>query len=105
MGRIVIVGYRPKPDQGAALEALVQQHVPRLRAEGLVTGRPPIAMRAADGTVVEVFEWASKEAIEQAHDHPVVAQMWKEFDAVCDYIPVGELPEMGALFSEFTPLD
>ena len=29
-------------------------------------------MRAADGTIVEVFEWRSAEAIQQAHNNPAV---------------------------------
>jgi len=58
-------------------------------------------MEAADGTIVEVFEWASKEAIEAAHDNAVVKQMWAEYAEVCDYVPLGELPEAASLFSEF----
>ncbi|WP_297535050.1 hypothetical protein, partial [Nitrobacter sp.] len=37
--------------------------MPHLRAEGLVTDREPIIAVAADGTVIEVFEWVSQEAI------------------------------------------
>ena len=32
-----------------------------------MTERAPIVMRAADETIVEVFEWVSREAIEGAH--------------------------------------
>ncbi|MCA9612411.1 MAG: antibiotic biosynthesis monooxygenase [Sandaracinus sp.] len=105
MGRIVIACYRPKPGATDALHALVRTHVPRLRAEGLVTDRAPIAMAAEDGTVVEVFEWASREAIERAHASPVVHAMWEEFGAVCDYVPIASVAEASALFSEMTPLD
>ena len=104
MGRVVIVGYRPKPGQAGALRALMQTHVPRLREAGLVTDRAPITMEAKDGTILEVFEWMSKEAIASAHSHPVVQQMWHEYDAVCDYVPAGTVAEMERLFSEFTPL-
>ena len=50
----------------AVLADLVRGHVPALRALGLATDRAPYAMRAADGTLVEVFEWASAAAIEAA---------------------------------------
>ena len=45
-----------------------------------------------------------KEAIEQAHTNAAVQQMWIEYAEVCDYIPVGDVPEAKNLFSEFTPL-
>lgn len=105
MGVMVIVGYRPKPGQEGALMAEVQGHVPALRAEGLATDRPALAMRAADGTVVEVFEWVSQEAIDSAHGNPVVQKMWERFGACCEYVPVADLDEARQLFSAFVPLD
>jgi hypothetical protein len=101
MGRIVIVGYRPKPGQQAALQALVSRHTQVLREQALVTDRPGWVMRAADGTLVEVFEWLSTHSIERAHSNAAVQALWAEFAAVCDYVPVGQLPEAGSLFSEF----
>jgi quinol monooxygenase YgiN len=104
MGRIAIVGYKPKPGKADALRELARGHVARLRAEGLVTAREPIIMEASDGTVVEVFEWESKQAIESAHGNPVVQAMWQEYAEVCDYIPVASIEEAKQLFSDFTPL-
>lgn len=104
MGRIVIAAYRPKPGKNAELRELMQSHVPRLRAEGLVTEREPITMEAADGTVIEVFEWVSREAIEAAHSNAAVQVMWGEYAAVCDYVPVAHVKEATQLFSELTPL-
>jgi hypothetical protein len=105
MGRIVIACYKPKPGQAEALEALMADHVATLRSIGLVTDRAPIAMEASDGTIIEVFEWTSPEAIHTAHSHPVVLQMWEEYAKVCDYIPVAQVSEASQLFSEFTPFD
>lgn len=105
MGRIVIVAYRPKAGHEQALRRLVRGHVSRLRAEGLVSEREPVLMEAKDGTVIEVFEWKSEEAIEAAHGNAAVQAMWREYGEVCDYIPAGTVAEMGQLFSEFTPLD
>ena len=103
-GRIAIVGYKPKPGKSDALKRLAENHVQRLRAEGLVTSRNPIIMEASDGTVIEVFEWKSKAAIEAAHKNPVVQAMWKEYAAVCDYVPVASVEEAKQLFAEFAPL-
>lgn len=104
-GRIVIAAYRPKPGKGAELEKLMNTHLSTLHSEGLVTERPSIAMKATDGTILEVFEWKSKEAIAQAHSNPTVLQMWQEYAEVCDFVPVDQVDEMAALFSEFTPLN
>lgn len=104
MGRIVIVGYKPKPGKTRALKELTKTHVPRLKKEGLVTDREAIIMEAEDGTIVEVFEWLSKEAIQQAHSNPEVLKMWGEYAEVCDYVPIGSLSEFKNLFAEFSPV-
>jgi len=104
MGRIVIVGYKPKPGKAEALRSLASSHVQRLRAEGLVTPREAIIMEANDGTIIEVFEWKSKEAIESAHKNPAVQVLWKEFSDVCDYVPVASIAEAKQLFAEFAPV-
>lgn len=104
MGRIVIVGYEPKPGKAEALRSLARTHVQLLRAEGLVTSREGIIMEASDGTIIEVFEWKSKEAIESAHKNPAVQGLWKEFSDVCDYVPVASIAEAKQLFSEFSPV-
>lgn len=105
MGRIVIAAYRPKSGKADELVALSREHVAVLRAEGLASDREPIVMQAADGTVVEVFEWASSDAIERAHTNAVVNQMWERYARVCDYVPIAQLEEASRLFSEFTPLN
>jgi len=70
-----------------------------------VTARKPILMEATDGTVLEVFEWLSQEAIDAAHANPRVQEMWAEFSAVCEYIPVSQVPEAAEPFSGFRPID
>jgi hypothetical protein len=105
MPRLVIAAYRPKPGQRDALLALVREHVPTLRRLGLATGRPGLAMRAADGTVLEVFEWVSREAIARAHHDPEVQVLWSKFGAVCDYMSLDSVAEARQLFAEFEPID
>jgi quinol monooxygenase YgiN len=104
MGRFVIAVYRPKPGKHAALEAVVGKHLDVLRAEQLVTDRQPYAMRAKDGTILEVFEWRSAEAIEQAHANAAVQALWEEFGAACDYVPLASLPEAQEMFANFEPV-
>lgn len=103
--RIVIAAYRPKPGKADVLLAEVRDHHALLRSEGLATDRAPVIMHAADGTIIEVFEWASAAAIEEAHANPRVKAMWGRFFAACDAVPVGRVAEAGAMFPEFTPVE
>jgi len=103
-GRIVIAAYRPKDGKHDALRGLVAEHVPILRQLGLASERAPIIMEAEDGTVVEVFEWRSKAAIDEAHRHPTVLKMWEQFGEICDYVPITDVPEAAQMFPEFIPL-
>jgi hypothetical protein len=105
MGHAVIVAYKPKPGKENALKELMKTHLPRLKAQGLVRDKESYIMEAADGTIVEVFEWLSEEAVRQAHTNPEVQKMWGEYAEVCDYIPIGDLAEATNLFSGFKPLN
>lgn len=104
-GCIVVVGYKPKPGCEVELEALCQSHHPRLLAEGLVTERAPVLMRAKDGTIIEVFEWASDAAMQSAHENAAVLAMWAEYDACSAYVPLEELAETSELFAAFKPIN
>lgn len=100
----VIVAYRPKEGKAAELLSLVRSRVPTLRQEGLVTERAPVIMRARDGTIIEVSEWKSREAIEAAHKNPNVLAMWNKFFALCDCIPLNALAESEEMFAGFEPI-
>ena len=103
-GVVVIVAYRPKPGKERELVDLVRSRVPTLRKEGLATDRAPIIMRARDGTIIEVSEWKSHEAIDAAHKNPNVLAMWNKFFAVCDCVPLKTLGEAEEMFAGFEPL-
>ena len=105
MGKTVIVAYKPKPGKAEELKALMKTHLPRLKTEGLVRDKESYIMEAADGTIVEVFEWLSDEAIAKAHQNPEVQKMWGEYAEVCDYVPVNSLAEAGNMFAEFGAID
>jgi hypothetical protein len=104
MGSISVACYRPRAGCEQALLELVRDHLTPLRSEGLVTDRPSIVMRTADGTIVEVFEWVSQEAIAGAHHNPKVIELCKRFEAVCTYETPATLPEFQKMFSHFEPV-
>ena len=101
MGRVVIVAYKPKEGKADALRLLVKTHVPRLKQENLVSDREPVILETGDGTIIEIFEWLSAVAIQQAHQNTAVHQMWGEFAEVCDYVPLNTLSESANMFAEF----
>jgi len=101
---VVVVAYRPKPGKEAELLQLTREHVPLLRSEGLATERPVVAVRAGDGTIVEVFEWAPG-GVEKAHANPVVLKLWERYVAACDIVPLSVLAESSTIFASFTPID
>src|SRR5213082_2371880 len=103
-GIIAVVAYRPKAGKDEQLLELVRSRVPTLRNERLATVRVPIIMRSRDGTIVEVSEWKSREAIDAAHKNPNVLAMWNKFFAVCDCVPLKTLAEADDLFAGFEPI-
>jgi quinol monooxygenase YgiN len=104
-GVCAVEAYRPKPGKEQELWELVRSRVPILRQEGLVTDRVPTIVRSRDGTIVEVSEWKSREAIDAAHKNPNVLAMWEKFFAVCDCVPLNTLPEAADMFAGFTPIE
>jgi quinol monooxygenase YgiN len=104
-GICAIVAYRPKPGKEKELLELVRNRVPTLRKEGLVTDRVPTIVRSRDGTIVEVSEWKSQEAIDAAHRNPNVLAMWDKFFAVCECVPLNTLPEAADMFAGFAPVE
>ena len=100
----MIVPYRPNSGKESELLELVRSRVPTLRKEELLTDRAPIIMWARDGTIIEVSEWKSQEAIEAAHKNPNVLAMWNQIFAVCDCVPLNTLAEANDLFAGFEPI-
>ena len=101
MGKMVIALFRPKPGQDADLLACMRDHLPVLRAQGLATNRASTVLRAADGTLLEIFEWVSQTAIDAAHTNPAVLALWQRYAACCDYTTLGDLAEAKAMFPGF----
>jgi hypothetical protein len=104
MGRFVIAAYKSKPGKEDALLAAVRKHRHILLAENLISDKPTHLMRSTNGTIIEIFEWLSSAAVERAHANAAVKAVWAEFDAACDFVPIGRLAESQQMFSEFESL-
>jgi quinol monooxygenase YgiN len=105
MERVAIVAYKPNPGKEEALRTLVKKHLPCLKQHGLVTNKEAFILETKDGTIVEVFKWASEKAMKTANTIPDIQQLWREYAKVCTYTPLNRLPETGSLFAEFAPLN
>jgi len=101
MGVHVLAVYRPTPGQEQRLDDEMVDHVPALRRLGLATSTPSTVLRAPDGTVLEHFEWASRDAIATAHEHPEVLAMWERYEQCCSYGTLADLPNAATLLAEF----
>jgi len=104
-GVVVICAYKPKPGKEEDLLSVVREHVPILRTVSLATDRVPQIMKAGDGTIVEVFEWVSSKAIEEAHKNPVVLDMWNKFNDCSNPVNLADLDEAKRLYSDFEPIN
>lgn len=104
MGRVAIIAYKPNPGKEQALRALIKKHWACLKEIGLVTNKESFVLETKDGAIIEVFEWESEQAIKNAHKHPKVQQMWRDYAEVSTYTPLNRLPETGKLFADFTPV-
>lgn len=105
MGQFVIACYKPREGKESELEELVKKHMKVLLEEGFVTDRPAYAMRAANGTIVEVFEWKSPEAIASAHSNDNVRALWTVFEQACYYETLSNLEEAQQIFAPFEPIE
>ena len=93
MGRIAVVCYRAKSGMHEALHALCAAHYARLYVLGFVTRRLPVFMTARDGSVVQVLEWKSQQAIDAAANHRSVLELRQQYAAVSELVPLTALPE------------
>jgi hypothetical protein len=83
----VICTFRVKVDSMAQFRELLDRHWPVLRRLELVTDTPEQVFVDADETaptIVSIFEWASEEAVSQAHHHPDVAEIWEAMEPFCE---------------------
>lgn len=80
----VVVRYTAHPGSEAELGDMVARHWGVLHDEGLTSERPAVVV-AVDrhaGVFIEYYEWESWEAVQHAHDHPAVRELWDAMERV-----------------------
>jgi hypothetical protein len=99
---LAFVTYKPKEGKTKELLELIRKHRGILRKYELITSKPGFAAQSQDGTLIEVFEWAGKEAIDSAHQHPAVMDIWEKMTLVADFTLMKDLPEAARPFPGFS---
>jgi quinol monooxygenase YgiN len=100
---ITIALYQPNAGKEEQLNSVLKNHIKTLEAEDLITSREPIRAQAADGTVIEIFEWKSEQAKDAAHESPVVMKIWNEIMEIAEIKSLSSLDEANHPFPNFTP--
>jgi len=105
MGLISIAAFRAKAGREQDLIRVIDDRLPLLRSLGLATDRPEIRCRSQDGVIITISEWASREAIDQAHETPEVLALWERFAACCAWLKLESLSECSQDFACFEALN
>ncbi|MGB8956652.1 MAG: hypothetical protein WCC10_14845 [Tumebacillaceae bacterium] len=96
-----IATYRPHEGKEAAFQTILDNHVPTLRAEGLITDSPNLLLKSENGTLIEIFEWKSVEAKDAAHQNQAVMGLWNQMMEIADFPPLSSLSEAARPFAGF----
>lgn len=97
--------YRPKSGKAEELKGVLKIHIPTLRKEELITDRELLTLQAEDGTIIEIAEWRSTEAIDKAHQSPQVMAVWDKIGSLAELTSLSTLAEAQERFPNFKPLD
>lgn len=104
MSLIAIIAYKPLPGFDTGFKEVLKEHTRVLREEGLITDRDVYQMQALDGTVIEVFEWVSDQAKEEAHNHPKIMELWSRFYEYTEMAKLMDVMECHEPFASFRAL-
>ena len=105
MGIIVTACFKPNEGKTDELLEVMSGHLPLVQSKGLATERDSMRMISLDGTVIEIFEWASEEASQKAHVDEDVQKIWGRLGEIAEYVPIGGLEEAVHPFSGFHACD
>lgn len=80
----VVVRYTANPGFEEELGRLVAGHWPALHREGLTSEQPAVVIGVGrqPGVFIEFYEWLSWEAVQGAHEHPAVREIWDAMERV-----------------------
>ena len=101
MGLLTFAMYKPNEGKETELMDILKDHIPTLKELGLITSREPATLKTEEGVIVEVFEWKSEEAVDMAHRHPAIGQLWGKMGGICTFPGMKDLKEAHQPFPAF----
>ncbi len=96
--------YQPKEGKEDELLKIIEGHTPLLRREGLITDFQSLLLKSENGTYMELFQWKSVEAKDQAHESATVMKVWEHMMEVAEMKNLSSLSEADQLFPNFNRL-
>jgi len=102
---MAFASYKAKSGQEEALKEVIAKHLPLLRELGLASSRNSYMAQSMDGTIIEIFEWTSMNAVNAAHQHPAVSSVWEKITLIADFVSLKDLPEAENPFPGFRILN
>ena len=103
MAKLWIALYKPHEGKDEALRKLISEHYPTLKRLELITDRPTIVAKSANGTYLEICEWQDEDSANKAHQHPDVARIWEAMGQIADFPGLASLDEAEKQFPHFEP--
>lgn len=96
--------YQPKKGKEEELMEIIEGHTPLLKREGLITEFQPVLLKSENGTYLELFQWKSVEAKDQAHESSTVMKLWEQMMEIAEMKNLSSLAEANQLFPNFERL-
>ena len=105
---VVLAVYRVAEKSQADFLRIVGEKREYFLKSGYTTPRAPIFLRSSSSPefLIDIFEWASEQAIEKAHSDPVVLRYWSEMEGlwIDGGLGLSQLPESDEAFAGFEPV-
>lgn len=105
---VVLAVYRVAEKAQPQFLRVVAEKREYFQKTGYTTARSPILLRSGSSPefLIDIFEWASEQAIERAHSDPIVLRYWAEMERlwIDGGLGLNQLPESDESFAGFEPV-
>lgn len=103
--KTTVVVYSPRQDREIELRNLLAQHADVLESEGLLGERSPAYFVTPKGMIVEIFDWKSEKAGEDAHSRAAIQTLWNRLGEASEFVSLGQLDIASQLFASMERIE
>ena len=101
MSRIAIIVLKPNKGCYDRLKTFLKKSISTLQQLGIATHREQIVVESEDGTLIQIFEWASESSQGSAAEHAEVRDLWMEAERLSEFLKPCEVKEFNEKFPSF----